>query len=162
MAFSQQTAEAQANRHRNPAPQYRVGDKVWLKLKNVRTQRPCKKLDWKNAKYTVKELVGPHAVRLDTPPGIHPVFHVDLIHLAATDPLPSQVKDDTQPPAIMFEGEEWWEVEAITGERRKRHGRGQITQYRVKWRGYAEQTWESSEAVKETAALQEWLTKSPS
>jgi len=68
---------------------------VWLRLNNVKTDRPSKKLDWKNAKYTVTELIGSYACRLDILPGIYNVFY--LIHLkrAGDDPLLSQVQDDT-------------------------------------------------------------------
>ena len=31
-----------------------------------------------------------YAVRLDTPEGIHPVFHISLLRRAREDPLPSQ------------------------------------------------------------------------
>ena len=99
-AYAQQEAERQANKQRSPAPTYKKDDKVWLSLRNITTDRPNKKLDWKNAKYTVLEVIGTHAVRLNTPPGIHPVFHVDLLRPAATDPFPSQQSDDPQPPAI--------------------------------------------------------------
>ncbi|KAH0345010.1 hypothetical protein KCU83_g8031, partial [Aureobasidium melanogenum] len=45
IAEAQQEQERQANRHRNPSPAYKTGDKVWLNLKNVRTDRPSKKLE---------------------------------------------------------------------------------------------------------------------
>jgi hypothetical protein len=51
-------------------------DKVWLQLKNIKTDRPSKKLNWLNAKYTITELIGFYACHLDTLPGIHNVFHV--------------------------------------------------------------------------------------
>ena len=66
-----------------------MGDKVWLHLKNIHTDQPNKKLDWKNTKFIIIELIGTHAVWLDAPPGVHPVFHVDLLRPASTDPLPS-------------------------------------------------------------------------
>ena len=72
------------------SPQLRVGDKVWLKLdSHFRTKRPNRKLDWKNLKYIVLELVGPSAVKLNTPGRIHLVFNVNKLRLAAIDLLPS-------------------------------------------------------------------------
>ena len=125
IAAAQQEQERQANRRRKVPRQLRVGDKVWLSLgKHFKTQRANKKLDWKNAKYTVIELIGTHSVRLDTPPGPHNVFHIDRLRLAASDPLPSQPQDDIQPEAIIVDGELEWAVDEIMAERLVRRGRG--------------------------------------
>jgi hypothetical protein len=75
MAVAQQNQEEATNRRREQAFQYKVGDKVWLDLSNIRTDRISKKLDWKHVKFTVLEVIGTHSYRLDTPPGIHNVFH---------------------------------------------------------------------------------------
>ena len=45
MATAQEIQEEYANRARQVAEQYRVGDKVWLRLNNIKTNRPSKKLD---------------------------------------------------------------------------------------------------------------------
>ncbi|KAF2174919.1 hypothetical protein K469DRAFT_769306, partial [Zopfia rhizophila CBS 207.26] len=75
------------------APQLRVGDKVWLKLKN-------KKLDWKNAKYTVENIISLHAIKLNTPPGLNLTFHVNRLRLVSNDLLLSQPTDNPQPSLI--------------------------------------------------------------
>ena len=160
MAKSQQDQELYANRSRNVAPAYRVGDKVYLSLQNIRTDRPSKKLDDRSAKFTVVEVVGPSSYRLDTPSGIHNVFHTDLLRPAADDQLPSQVLDDSQPPAIVVDGEEEWLVEKILRERkRKLPGRGRRTclEYLVKWRGYAKPTWTLASLLEDTEALDKYL-----
>jgi hypothetical protein len=147
IATAQEIQEEHTNRARQAAEQFRVGDKVWLRLNNIKTDRPSKKLDWRNAKYTVTELIGSHTCRLDTPPGVHNVFHVMHLRRAADDPLPSQVQDDTQPPAMMPEddpdGEEEWQVEEILGSRKARGA----TEVLVKWTGYAQPTWEPLSAL---------------
>jgi hypothetical protein len=114
IAAAQERYEGYANQNRQPSDQFRVGDKVWLNLQNMITNRPSKKLDWRNAKYTVTELVGSHAVRLDTPPGIHNVFHVMLLQRAASNPLPTQITYKPQPPAIITDdGTEEYEIDKI-------------------------------------------------
>ncbi|KAL2126283.1 hypothetical protein VTI74DRAFT_1265 [Chaetomium olivicolor] len=158
IATAQERQEEYANRDRQVAEQFRVGDKVWLRLRNVKTSRPSKKLDWLNAKYAVTELVGSHACRLDTPPGIHNVFHVMQLKRAGDDPLPSQKQDDTQPPAIILEdspdGEKEWQVEEILQAKTTRAG----TRVQVKWVGYAQPTWEPLSAFLETEALDRFET----
>jgi len=152
MAAAQEQQEEHANRSRQVAEQFRMGDKVWLRLKNVKTDRPSKKLDWLNAKYTVTELIGSHACRLDTPPGIHNVFHVILLKRAGDDPLPSQQQDDTQPAAIVPDDEqeqEEWQVDEILKAKKTRRG----TKLLVKWTGYVRPTWEPLSAFLDTEAL---------
>ena len=45
MTYAQQEQERQANKSRRLAPTYRVGDWVWLDLRDVRTARSSKKLN---------------------------------------------------------------------------------------------------------------------
>ena len=45
IAYTQDIQQQYANQHRQPAERLRVGDRVWLNLKNVTTDRPYKKLD---------------------------------------------------------------------------------------------------------------------
>lgn len=157
MANTQQIYEETANRSRTPAPQYKVGDKVWLDLRHIKTDRPCKKLDARAAQFTVIERIGSHAYRLDTPPGIHNVFHTMLLRSVSNDPLPSQKQVDWQPPAILIEdngGEhEEWQVEEILDERTRRIGRGKRQELLVKWTGYSRPTWEPASAFQDTVAL---------
>ena len=157
MAAAQSLQEEYANRHRQAAPVYNVGDKVWLDLRFIKTDRPSKKLDIRHRKFKVLERIGSHAYRLDTPPGIHNVFHTWLLRPAADDPFPSQVQIDWQPPAIISDdGEEMFEVEAILDDREVKRGRGRRRELLVKWTGYAEPTWEPADAMEEVVALDEF------
>jgi hypothetical protein len=153
MAEAQQEQERQANRHRREQPTLRVHDKVWLSYqRQLSNQRPNKKLDWKNAKYTVTEVIDSHSVRLNTPPGINNVFHVDRLRLASSDPFPSQPSDDAQPDPVLVNGEAESEVEKLMAEvsyRKKLF-------YEVKWSGYALTTFEPAENLKDNIALDEW------
>ena len=71
--------EKQANCYQDLAPAYKPGDKVWLNLHNWKTECPSKKLDACSALYTVQATVGSHVYKLNTPPGVHPVFHTWLL-----------------------------------------------------------------------------------
>jgi hypothetical protein len=89
MAMAQEAQERAINRGHIQAPIYQVGNKVWLSLENIITDRPSKKLDAKYTKYTVMEVIGSHSYRLDMPLGIHNIFHTRLLKLAKSNPLPS-------------------------------------------------------------------------
>jgi hypothetical protein len=54
------------------------------------------------------------------------------------------------------EGSEEYHVERITGERTVRRGRGHRKDYRVKWTGYARETWTDAELLEDVAALDDW------
>ena len=106
--------EDQANRRRQPARRYHVGQYVWLDARNIKTLRPLKKLDWKNlGPFRIKEIISPHAYKLDLPASmrIHPVFNVSLLRPAAENPVPGQRQEP--PPPTEVEGLEEWQVEDI-------------------------------------------------
>jgi hypothetical protein len=89
MTYAQQVQEEATNRHRQQSPNYKVGDKVWLNLTNIRTNRTSKKLNAKHAKFTIIEVIGSYSYKLDTPPRRSPIFYSRLLRPAASDPLPS-------------------------------------------------------------------------
>ena len=161
LASASEEQERQANRHRDAAPSYKPGDKVWLDLRNWKTGHPSKKLDARSAMYTVQATVGSHAYRLDTPPGVHPVFHTWLLRPAPDNPLPSQQLAHPRPPAVLIPNDdgneqEGWAVEDIFDEReigRRGHGRRQVL---VKWAGYPEPTWEPRDALENIEALDQF------
>ena len=159
MTVAQEAQERHSNTRRLVGDEFRLGDPVWLKLKHVKTTRPIKKLDWIALPYQVLACIGTHAVQLDTPPGIHPVFHVSLVKKAVEDPLPSQLTIDNE-PGMIFDTHEDPSSVAInsdgeyTIERILRHrcqGRGWRLLF--KWLGWPEPTWEPLQQLQETTAL---------
>jgi hypothetical protein len=84
------------------------------------------------------------------------VFNNKLLRLAANDPLPSQVQDDSQPPPVLIGNEEEYEVEAILDEK---VGRGQRRDVLVKWVGYVKPTWEPKWSMESVVALDLWELK---
>jgi transposase InsO family protein len=135
-----------ADNRRLPAPDFRVGDLVWLDARNWKTKRPAHKLDNKrHGPFKISEVISPYAYRLELSEGmrIHPVFHVSLLESAANDPYPGQ----RQPPPLPVEidGEPEWYADAILDSRI--FGRQRELQYLVKWTGYDQPKWEPATLV---------------
>jgi hypothetical protein len=140
----------QYNKGRQPTPEFQVGDQVMLSMANIKTIRPMKKLDVKQAgPYTITALVGTHACRLGLPAEakIHDVFHVSLLRPFKSSEFPGQ---QVQPPNA-FEIDPAggiYEVSAVVDSRRRR---GKL-EYLVEWAGYEQtedfRTWESEENVR--------------
>ncbi len=150
MLLAQARYEETANRNRQPAPTFQVGQKVWLDARNIKTLRPLKKLDWKNlGPFEITDVISPFAYRLALPASmkIHPVFNVHLLHAANENPLPYQTLKP--PPAIEVDGVEQFEVEEIADCIVDHRGRGGRPRYKylVKWKGYDTHTREPAEAI---------------
>jgi hypothetical protein len=143
------------DRHKQEAPTYQVGDKVWLDATNITTTRPTKKFDDKwFGPFTIDKIVSRNAYRLKLTTNfhrVHPVFHVsklrphtpDLIHERRPPPPPK--------PTITNTGEQEYEVETILDSRLHRAK----LQYLVKWRGYGpeENSWEPEDHLQNSKSL---------
>ena len=111
------------NCHCKKPPVYKVGNKMFLSIKNIRTERLLKKLDDKNIDpFKIKKLVELW-YQLELPPimKIHDIFHPNLLQKAATDPLPGQ-QNSPLPPTVVNDEEEW-EVNNILDAKRDRGGK---------------------------------------
>lgn len=120
------------NRKHQPQ-EYSIGDKVMLSMKNLKSFRPNKKLDFPfEGSFEVIGKVGRQAYRLRLPSSwrrIHPVFHVSLLE-PYYERKGEKMTREHQP--IMVDDHEEWEIEAIVNHRT--HYRRK--QYLVKWLGY--------------------------
>jgi len=129
---------------------FQVGDKVFLRSKNIRTLRPHKKLDHRQlGPFTIIDAWGKQAYKLNLPPRygrLHPVFHVSLLE-------PCHQRGDKSPSPIAFEidGETEYAIESILSKRGKQ---GKI-EYLVRWKNCppSEDSWEPAHALEETEAL---------
>jgi len=114
---------------------FKVGDKVWLSTKHLRTTRPSKKLDYKRTgPYTVSRIINKNAYKLHLPNTMrnHNVFHVSLLDRYAP-PVAGQPPSEPQLTIVDDAGEQEWEVERILDAKlcyRKLH-------YLVQWAGYS-------------------------
>ena len=151
---AQKLYEHHANSWCQPAPEYKIGNKVWLDLWNVQMDRPSKKLNWQYSKFTVLKKVGSHTYHLNTLAEVHPVFHMWLLWPVNDNPLPSQTQTDWQPPAIIGEnGDKEYKVEEIVAKWMNKCG---WTKYHIQWCGWHNLTWEPATHLEDTIALDIW------
>jgi hypothetical protein len=147
---AQDAYTSQANKKRKPAPELKIGSKVWLRTTNIRTNRPSKKFDYRKlGPFKVIEKINPVCYRILLPDTmrIHNVFHTSLLEEVSQNDLSN--RHQAPPLPIVVDGHEEYEVEAILSHRRHR---GRI-QYLVQWKGYGPEanTWEPRENL-ETAS----------
>lgn len=134
-----------ANRERQEAPDFKVGDQVWLSAKNITTTRPTKKLTHRKlGPFPIVEKVSSHAFRLGLPRAysrVHPVFHVSLLEAVVPNTIPNRTQAPPPPVIIDGESEPEYQVDAILDSKRV----GRSVQYLVRWKGYdnpSDNTWE--------------------
>ena len=67
-----------ADQHRGPAPEYKVGNKVWLSTKDIKINRPSQKLAEQLGPFEIVKVIPPNAVKLKPPTSfkIHDVINV--------------------------------------------------------------------------------------
>ena len=145
---AQERYKRKHNLHTRPAPDIKVGDKVWLHRWNIRTTRPSQKFDMKwMGPFQVLEAVGnakfAYNLELPAPMRIHPVFHISLLEPYRKSMLPRRVQAVPQP--IKVKGELEYEVARISDSKIERWR----LKYLVDWAGYGpeERMWEPAENV---------------
>jgi hypothetical protein len=135
LAKSKEDMARYYNQCRTPAPNFAVGEKVFLDASDISTTRPTKKFAHRYlGPFSIVRSVGLHAYRLKLPqsmPCIHPVFHIVKLMPAPPDPIKGRRTCKPPPPEIVG-GEERYEVEEIIDSRM----RGRKLQYLVRRKGY--------------------------
>ena len=133
MAQSQEKYTKTADQSRKSVEnKYKVGGSVWLSTKNIKTERPLKKLDHKMVgPFKIKALVGSSCrLKLPTSMKIHNVFRPSLLRKASADPLPGQHNDPASP--VIVNDKEEWEVKDILDTKKVGRGQSQKVQFCVK------------------------------
>ena len=126
-------------------PKFKVGDKVMVNGKNIKTIRPTKKLDHKmHGPFKVKRLVGPYAYELEIPAFVgrpHPVYHISLLEPYHKNQIAG--RRSPTPPPLLDLGPNEYEIESIKASQLVK---GQVL-YLCHWKGYSNdhRTWEPYE-----------------
>lgn len=129
-----------ADRRRTPAPQYTVGQQVWLSSANVPLKCVSRKLAPRFlGPFTIQRIINPVSVRLQLPASmkVHPTFHVSQLKPVSRSPLCPPL--EPPPPAQVVDGGPVYLVRRLLDVRRR--GRG--FQFLVDWEGYGpeERSW---------------------
>uniref|UniRef100_A0A8C6NU91 Gypsy retrotransposon integrase-like protein 1 n=1 Tax=Nothobranchius furzeri TaxID=105023 RepID=A0A8C6NU91_NOTFU len=129
-----------ANRRRSAAPEYKVGDRVWLSSADLPLKGGARKMQPRFiGPFPITKVINPVAVRLELPRAlrVHPVFHVSKLKPERLCPL--QTPPAVPPAPRIVDGGPVYSVNKLLASRRV--GRG--VQYLVDWVGYgpADRQW---------------------
>jgi len=109
-----------ADFYRGEAPEYKIGDKVWLSTKNLNVDRPSRKLtEQQLGPYEIVKIISSNAVKLKLPTSfkIHDVIIVSRIRPYRP---PTAGQSTIPPEPVVIEGTPEYKVEEITDSRLKR------------------------------------------
>ncbi|KAG8819677.1 hypothetical protein FRC17_010364 [Serendipita sp. 399] len=138
MKSAQDTYERNANRHRLQGPDLRVGNKVFVKAKFLRSTRPTPKLSERYyGPYTIVDKPSSQSFTLELPSflsSVHPTFHISQLEPHTPNSFPGQ---NPEPPAPEeLHGEPAYEVSEILDSKWDRRFKPQRLLYNVRWKGY--------------------------
>lgn len=161
MIIAQQAMRNQQDRYGLEGPTWKIGDQVWLDVKNLKTQYPSAKLAPKReGPFEIIGKVGSSSFALELPKQwrIHNVFHASLLKEYIENE--AHGPNWTKPPPDLIEDEEEYEIDQIM-KCRKLHGQWE---YYVSWKGYpsTENMWRPIEDFEHAQeSLIEWHKKNP-
>jgi RNase H-like domain found in reverse transcriptase/Integrase zinc binding domain/Chromo (CHRromatin Organisation MOdifier) domain len=128
------------NRIKSNFEPFKIGQKVWLDARNLKTCYNKKMAPRREGPFIIKQVLGPLTYRLQLPETwkIHNVFHAYLLSPYRENEIHGE--NYPRPTADIIDGDEEYEVESILGHQRR--GRGY--RYKIKWKGYpiSEASWE--------------------
>ena len=141
---------------------FRLGQRVWLDVKNLRLPYGSVKLAPRHhGPFQITQVISPVAYKLALPPQwtIHPIFHASI--LTPYVETKEHSENYLRPPLDLIEGEEQYKVETIRSHRR--HGRRKQLQYLIKWKGYpkSNNTWEPATNLQALHLIKEYHKRHP-
>jgi len=138
MANTQLRYQGPADAKCTPAPDFKVGDQVYVKAKYFWSTRPSKKLSEKDlGPYTIIVQVGSLSFMLclpDSMHAVHPVFHVSQLKLAIPNIIPDRIQPP--PPPVEVDGEPEFEIAEILDSKVDCQCKSCKLLYLVRWSGY--------------------------
>ena len=145
-----------ADRHRHPAPQYVVGQKVWLSTQDTSPKLAPRFF----GPFTVTRVITPTAIRLNLPPPlrrIHPVFHVSRLKPHVSSALHPPARNP--PPPRLIEGSMAHTVRRLLKVRNRGRGR----QFLAQWDGYGleENSWVPERHILDPTLIRQFFQQHP-
>ena len=138
-----------------PPPDFKIGDKVFIKSDKIHTTRPSKKFTEKFlGPFELLAQVGSVSFTLHLPNsmcGIHPVFHVSMLEPSAPNEFLNRI--ETPPSPVIIDGEMEFKISEVLNSKINRRRKCRL-QYLVKWSGYEgtdeETSWIPASELKHT------------
>lgn len=160
LKFANKQQKKHTDKKRMQSPNYKTDDLVWLINKNIKTNRPSAKFDFKRlGPFKIDKKINDVAFKLKMPESIkiHPVFHVSL--LEPYNPNTFENRTQEPPPPIIVEGEQEFEINKILDSKLNRNK----LLYLVDWKGYppSERTWEPAENLIKTHQAEQFHIEYP-
>jgi hypothetical protein len=136
--FAQEQYQCSTDKHRLPSPNFKIGDRVFVKAKFFQTTRPCKKLGEKyfglfeiiaqagSVSWTLQLLKN---MRSDTRS-----CHVSMLEPSVPNTIPE--REQPPPPPVKVGGDAEFEVAEILDSEIDNHHHMYKLLYLVKWAGY--------------------------
>ncbi len=134
---AQSRYKIQADKRRNLAPPFKVGDRVFLSSKHIKTTRPTAKFAEKFlGPFEIIAQPGSHSFTLKLLSdlrAIHPIFHVSQLEPVEENTIPNRTQPP--PPPVEVDGEEQYEIAQILDSKIDRRFWCPLL-YRIQWLGY--------------------------
>jgi len=152
------------NQHHGKEPELKKGDKVYLLQKNIQTDRPNQKLDFKKLgpyKVVTKKNRLNYEIEIPDNKNFFNVFHISLLEPAPKDVrLTTTIQPNIINPDDNNDNDQEWEIQKILDS----WYNDSLLQYQIHWKGYdiKDATWEPTENCKgSTTTLRKFHHSNP-